>query len=279
MKYKGIITFDLDGTLITTASKAKKSYIDAFKKTFNIYDIDEPNFKGGVDLEILSNLCKNYGINLNPENEKTFIQNYLKNLENIGNFESWLAYEYVYDFLKFLKNLGFLLVIVSGNYYETGIFKLKKTYLDKYFVFLSFNNKEKSRIEIMQKAMQFAKDNILKIYAHFGDAFSDIVTSLHFDITPFLFLSEIDQKWFSNFKSKLKAKLLVKDITLLENKINSIYFINSSSINELDLKTEKYPMKPSINSKQNLFIFNSYREIKNNFENIINLCIINSGGK
>jgi len=278
MKYKGIITFDLDGTLISTKSSAKRAYINAFKKTFNIYEINEPNFKGGVDLEILSNLCKRYGIELNSKNKKTFIDNYLKILENESDFESWYVYENAHDFLVFLKNLGFLLVIVSGNYYETGIFKLKKTYLDKYFEFLSFNNNERTRIELMQKAMEFAKNNELKILAHFGDAYSDIISSIHFNITPFLFLPEIDEQLLFDLKKMLEVKLLVSDISMLESQINSFYFINSSSINEMGLKIDKSFLESSIRNNKNLFIFKSYKEIKDNFENTFNFNYINSGG-
>ncbi len=278
MKNKGIITFDLDGTLISTQSEAKQAYIKAFKKTFNLDYIDEPIFKGGVDLQIFKTLCNNYGLEFNYENEKKFIKNYLFFLKKESNPENWFVYDKAHEFLSLLKKSGFLLVIVSGNYFETGIYKLQKANLIKYFSFLSFNSKENTRNELMQKAIEFARSENLKILGHIGDAYSDVMTSCHFNITPFLFISEKNDELFLNFKNYIISKLLVDDFNKLEDKINSFYFLNSSSISKL--YSNNIEKEDSfVNIKQKLFIFNSYYDIHNIFMDLIESNLLNSEGK
>ncbi|MFN3410617.1 MAG: HAD family hydrolase [Exilispira sp.] len=275
MKYRGAITFDIDGTLLSTNSQAKSCYLMAFKQTFEIEDIDEPVFKGGIDLEILKNLCKTYKINLNNKLLEKFINNFLINLENKTNINNWLIYNNVERFLSRLKDMGFLLYIVSGNFYKTGLFKLEKTNLCNYFDFLSLNEREFSRLELMKKAKDYAKENNLNIIAHFGDSYHDIMTSYFFNIPSFLFIPDIKYENYKDFCIDLNENLLLYDINQIFDNLNYFFYIDS-------LKTEKiyveYSQNKNKENKNILLIFNSYKNLESNFENIIKLDIFNIGG-
>lgn len=290
MKYKGVITFDLDGTLISTQSEAKISYISAFKQTFNLDSIVEPIFKGGVDYAILENLCKEYDILLNNDLKDKFIENYLYNLEKKSNISNWFTYDNVIDFLSFLKDSGYILAIVSGNYYQTGIFKLKSTKILDYFSFLAFNDDEKDRISIMKKAIRFAEQKKLKVIAHFGDAFSDIIASHYFHIPSFLFISSLKYSGFNDLAELIKKNLLIDNLDLIFSKLNYIFYLGSNSIEKIYIDKSKGDDRLKfcrehdtkmidVNKEEFLLIFNSYREIKNNFEKLIVLDIFKKGGK
>lgn len=275
MKYRGAITFDIDGTLLSTRSEAKSCYLLAFKQTFEIEDIDEPVFKGGIDLEILKNLCKTYKINLNKKLQEKFINNFIINLENKTNINNWLIYNNVERFLFKLKDMGFLLYIVSGNFYKTGLFKLEKTNLCNYFDFLSLNEKESSRLELMKKAKDYAKENNLNIIAHFGDAYHDIMTSYFFNIPSFLFIPDIKYENYKDFCIDLKENLLLYEINQIFDNLNYFYYIDSLKIEKIFVE---YSQNENKENKNMLLIFNSYKNIESNFENIIKLDIFNIGG-
>lgn len=282
MKYKGVITFDLDGTLISTQSEAKNCFLAAFKKTFNVDNIEEPLFKGGVDLEILSRLCQNINISLNSELKNLFIENYMNKLRTMANYKNWFIHENAENFLKFLKDAGFILVLVSGNFFETGIIKLEKTYLKEYFSFLALNSMEKNRIDLMKNALLYSKEKGLKLISHFGDAYSDIVCAYNFNIPSFLFLPDFNGLNKNSLFNDLIEKLQIENIDNIIEKTKEIFYIDSTKISKID--TNKFDMKNEFSQTFNLenanllIIFNSYEDVKNNFENLINLNILEIGG-
>lgn len=289
MKYNGIITFDLDGTLLSTNSDAKNCYLKAFKKTFDIDNIKEPIFKGGIDQSILFNLCSSNGIKLDEFSKKLFIENYLKHLEDYSDFSSWYIFDFVLDFLQILKESGYLLVLVSGNFYETGIFKLNKSSLSTFFDYLSLNNHEMSRLDLMKKAIEFSIKINLKILAHFGDAITDITSSHFFNIPAFLFLPGMDLMNNTNLINDIVKHLKIENFQdYIQNFLN-IYLVRQTdylSYSNLslthELSTDKYQnsiMTSIHKNKENnlLFIFNSYKDIINNFNYLIKSKILEKG--
>ncbi len=274
MAYKGIISFDLDGTLISTNPEAKSCFLNAFQKTFDISNFKEPNFKGGVDLAILSNLCKENEIKLNKKQIRQFIKNYIFELENKTNPKKWLVFDYVTEFLNFLKELGFLIVLVSGNYYETGFIKLAQTSLNKYFSFFALNSVELTRIDLMRKIITFANEKNQKVVAHFGDDFSDIMASVHFNIPAFLFLPDVKISSYEDFLKKTKIQLTNEKIKNTIDKIQYIFDLYSFDYLNID-NVDNSDTKKIGNI---LFIYNSYKLLFTKFENLIKSSILDIGG-
>ncbi len=252
-----LISFDLDGTLLFTNKEGK----DSFLKGFNFYlppghayiDEIDISFKGGVDFKIFCELCKMFNIKANKTLFENFSNKYLEFFKNYSTPSKWIIYEGIFEFLSSLRQKGIECTVVSGNLYDTGIFKLKSANLYEYFSFFAFNNFEKNRINIMKKIMKYSDKNNFYYIAHVGDSISDIQSSFNFSLPSIYFADKISDMDVDKLLFQVNTNLNILKFSETQDETIKLFILN---------------LKNKISKSFKLVIFSSYSKLKQHFDEI-----------
>jgi phosphoglycolate phosphatase-like HAD superfamily hydrolase len=185
---KGLILFDIDGTLLHAPGAGRPAFAQAFKEAFG-WDqtADHINFNGETDLNVFRQICGERGVESNPAMEKAFFERLAPALEtrlkerppilfpNIGNLLEILSngWNRRGRFLCFSSNY-WKLGLVTGNIETTAWMKLRYAGIDQYFSFGGFSCGHANRAEIARLALKASGvENPNKVFL-IGDTPNDI---------------------------------------------------------------------------------------------------------
>jgi phosphoglycolate phosphatase-like HAD superfamily hydrolase len=153
---KGVILFDIDGTLLRAPGAGRPAFAQAFREAFGWEQtVEHINFFGATDLNVLRGICRERGVEPTEAMERAFFERLAPALEvrlaqrppelfpNVGNLLEILSKEW---------KLG----LVTGNIEATAWAKLRYAGIDRYFTFGGFSCRHADRAEIARLALQAA---------------------------------------------------------------------------------------------------------------------------
>jgi len=165
---KGIILFDIDGTLLHARGTGRAAFAQAFKEAFGWEQgVDHINFYGATDLNVFRGICVERGVEPTAEMERAFFERLAPALEtrlaacppevfpNIGNILETLSNPWRNgDAPPSLCSKDWKLGLVTGNIEATAWLKLRYAGLDRYFSFGGFGCTHADRAEIARQALK-----------------------------------------------------------------------------------------------------------------------------
>jgi phosphoglycolate phosphatase-like HAD superfamily hydrolase len=182
---KGLILFDIDGTLLHAPGAGRPAFAQAFQEAFGWEQTaDHINFSGATDLNVFRQICGERGVESTPAMEKAFFERLAPALEtrlkerppilfpNIGNLLEILSNDWNATALRHgasrssgsdgsepWKNrcpgaVGWKLGLVTGNIEATAWMKLRYAGIDRYFSFGGFSCNHADRAEIARQALK-----------------------------------------------------------------------------------------------------------------------------
>jgi len=157
---KKVALFDIDKTLLQSKHGHRPSFCFAFKNVYGVdVNINEIKHPGFTDKLIFYDILKKHGLTEEEiekkldEGIKAMIDHYFREY----NKEEVVVYDGVIDVLKFLKEKGVLLGIITGNVEPIAWAKLKKGNIDKFFSFGAFGSDAIQRPDIVKIAIERAR--------------------------------------------------------------------------------------------------------------------------
>jgi phosphoglycolate phosphatase-like HAD superfamily hydrolase len=204
---KGIILFDIDGTLLHAPGAGRSAFAQAFKEAFG-WDqgVEHINFYGATDLNVFRGICIERGVESTPDMERAFFDRLAPALETRLAERPPILFPNVENVLKMLKNpprpslcsghpsrggelfksppvegcpqggegCNWKLGLVTGNIETTAWMKLHHAGIAHYFSFGGFGCTHADRAEIARQALKNSgMKNPGKVFL-IGDTPSDI---------------------------------------------------------------------------------------------------------
>jgi phosphoglycolate phosphatase-like HAD superfamily hydrolase len=171
---KGLILFDIDGTLLYAPGAGRPAFAQAFKEAFGWEQTaDHINFYGATDLNVFRQICGERGVEPSPTMETAFFGRLAPALETRLKERPPILFPNIGKILDILSN-DWKLGIVTGNIETTAWMKLRYAGIDQYFSFGGFSCAHADRAEIARIALSASgvenPDNVFLI----GDTPSDI---------------------------------------------------------------------------------------------------------
>ncbi|MFT4304556.1 MAG: HAD family hydrolase [Candidatus Woesearchaeota archaeon] len=170
---KKLILFDIDGTLIKTSKEHKKSFSYAFKKVHNIEaSIDLIDYHGKTDQQIIKEVLIKKGL-----------KKYFKLKECMNEMVSYMKKHKInIKLIKGVKKLihklekKHILGLVTGNFEQIAIKKLKQVEIYNYFKLGGFGSDAIKRSDIVKIAIKRAKKKFTfnEVFV-IGDTPNDII--------------------------------------------------------------------------------------------------------
>ena len=197
---KGLILFDIDGTLLHAPGAGRAAFAQAFKEAFGWEQtVDHINFNGATDLNVFRQICAERGVESTPVMEKAFFERLAPALEkrlkerppilfpNIGNIlnllsngnvdamsSSRFAHNNAMRTSRLHSRSSWKLGLVTGNIETTAWMKLRYAGIDQYFSFGGFSCGHADRAEIARIALRASGiENPDKVFL-IGDTTNDI---------------------------------------------------------------------------------------------------------
>lgn len=185
---KGLILFDIDGTLLHAAGAGRPAFAQAFKEALG-WDqtADHINFYGATDLNVFRQICAERGVASTPEMERAFFERLAPALEerlkerpptlfpNVGNLLAVLSNGWTGNSQTGLAgSKPWKLGLVTGNIETTAWLKLRYAGIEPYFSFGGFSCAHADRAEIARIALRASGiENPGKVFL-IGDTPNDI---------------------------------------------------------------------------------------------------------
>lgn len=175
---KGLILFDIDGTLLHAPGAGRPAFAQAFMEAFGWEQTaDHINFYGETDLNVFRQICAERGVESTPAMEKAFFERLAPALEerlqerppilflNVGNFLEILSRDRNVDATSSSRfpvhpdatrasRLRWGIGLVTGNIEATAWMKLRYAGIDHYFSFGGFSCNHADRAEIARNALK-----------------------------------------------------------------------------------------------------------------------------
>ncbi len=204
---KGLILFDIDGTLLHAPGAGRTAFAQAFKEAFGWNQtVEHINFYGATDLNVFRQICRERNVEPTADMEKTFFNRLAPALETRLTVCPPVLFPNVENILKmlhdpprpslcsghpsrggeFLKSpsregcpkggvgCDWKLGIVTGNIEINAWAKLRHAGIDRYFSFGGFGCAYADRAEIARHALTASgTENPGKVFL-IGDTPSDI---------------------------------------------------------------------------------------------------------
>jgi phosphoglycolate phosphatase-like HAD superfamily hydrolase len=203
---KGLILFDIDGTLLHAPGAGRPAFAQAFKEAFG-WDqtADHINFCGATDLNVFRGICAGRGVESTPAMEKAFFARLAPALEARLKERPPILFPSIGKILEILSNdwkatalrhgasrssdsnvsgdwnktmrpdaVGWKLGLVTGNIEATAWMKLRHAGIDHHFSFGGFSCHHADRAEIARQALNASGvENPDKVFL-IGDTPNDI---------------------------------------------------------------------------------------------------------
>lgn len=171
---KGLILFDIDGTLLHAPGAGRAAFAQAFKEAFDWeQEVEHVNFYGATDLNVFRTICIERGVESTADMERAFFDRLAPALEARLAERTPVIFPNVVTILEEVSR-DWKLGLVTGNIEATAWAKLRYAGLDRFFSFGGFGCTHADRAEIARNAL--AKSGISRPVPGFlvGDTPSDI---------------------------------------------------------------------------------------------------------
>ncbi|MFV1885343.1 MAG: HAD family hydrolase [Balneola sp.] len=157
-KHPWVILFDIDGTLLTVDRNFNRpllrSILDELKIDYP--EMEKDPFSGRTDYDIITSFLVNH--DYNEELYQTFKGHYLNRLQKEITEEHVLRHNYVDDAIEFFSRPGFITGLLTGNYPDAAIVKLKVAEIHHEFAFGAFGEFHKDRNMLPRLALTSIKE-------------------------------------------------------------------------------------------------------------------------
>ena len=171
---KGLILFDVDGTLLHAKGAGRAAFAQAFKEAFGWEQtVEHINFYGATDLNVFRGICVERGVESTPEMERAFFACLATALDFRLAVQPPTLFPNVEKVLMEVSR-DWKLGIVTGNIEATAWAKLHHAGIAHYFSFGGFGCTYADRAEIARQALKASGvERPEKIFL-IGDTPSDI---------------------------------------------------------------------------------------------------------
>lgn len=171
---KGLVLFDIDGTLLHAPGAGRPAFAQAFKEAFGWEQTaDHINFNGATDLNVFRQICAERGVESTPAMEKVFFEHLAPALEARLKERPPVLFPNIGKILAEISK-HWKLGLVTGNIETTAWMKLRYAGIDRYFSFGGFSCNHADRAEIARIALKASGiENPGKVFL-IGDTPNDI---------------------------------------------------------------------------------------------------------
>lgn len=171
---KGLILFDIDGTLLHAPGAGRPAFAQAFKEAFGWEQTaDHINFYGATDLNVFRQICAERGVESAPSMEKAFFERLAPALEERLKERPPIIFPNIGKILEIISS-DWKLGLVTGNIEATAWMKLRYAGIAHYFSFGGFSCNHADRAEIARRALAASGvENPDKVFL-IGDTPNDI---------------------------------------------------------------------------------------------------------
>ncbi|MCU0857031.1 MAG: HAD family hydrolase [Pontiellaceae bacterium] len=171
---KGIILFDIDGTLLRVPGAGRAAFAQAFNEAFGWEQgVEHVNFYGATDLNVFRGICVERGVESTPEMERAFFDRLAPALETRLAECSPVVFPNVEKILQEVSG-DWKLGIVTGNIEATAWAKLRYAGLSRFFSFGGFGCTHADRADIARHALKNSGVKHPEKVVLVGDTPSDI---------------------------------------------------------------------------------------------------------
>lgn len=157
-KHPWVILFDIDGTLLTVDKNFNRpllrSILDDLKIDYP--DMEKDPFSGRTDYDIITSFLVNH--DYDEGLYQTFKEHYLNRLQKEITEEHVLRHNHVDEAIEFFSKPGFITGLLTGNYPDAAIVKLKVAEIHYDFAFGAFGEFHKDRNMLPQLALSSIKE-------------------------------------------------------------------------------------------------------------------------
>ncbi len=175
-----IILFDIDGTLLTVDRNFNRPLLRIIIDDLNINypDMESDPFSGRTDFDIITSFLVNH--NFDEKLYETFKEVYLNRLSTEITEHDVLRHNYVDEAIEYFSKPNFITGLLTGNYPDAAIVKLKVADIHYEFAFGAFGEFHKDRNVLPQLALTSIKE-MLKVepdpsrFVIIGDTPRDII--------------------------------------------------------------------------------------------------------
>jgi len=151
---KGLILFDIDGTLLHAPGAGRVAFAQAFKEAFGWEQtVEHINFYGATDLNVFRGICIERGIESTPDMERAFFERLAPALEARLKERPPILFPNIGIILQEVSKI-WKLGLVTGNIEATAWMKLRSAGIDRYFSFGGFGCTHADRAEIARQALK-----------------------------------------------------------------------------------------------------------------------------
>lgn len=175
-----VILFDIDGTLLTVDQTFNRPLL---RSIIDDLDIDYPEmendpFSGRTDYDIITSFLVNH--NNQDELYETFKKVYLQRLEDEIKEHHVLRHNHIDEVIEFFDRPGFISGLLTGNFPDAAIIKLKAANIHYEFTLGAFGEHHKDRNMLPHLAITSIKE-MLKIepdpqrFVIIGDTPRDVI--------------------------------------------------------------------------------------------------------
>jgi len=170
---KGLILFDIDGTLLH-APGGRAAFAQAFKEAFGWEQgVEHINFYGATDLNVFRGICVERGVESTPDMERAFFERLAPALNSRLAVNPPTLFPNVENILREVSN-HWKLGLVTGNIEATAWAKLHYAGIAHYFIFGGFGCTHADRAEIARQALKASGVQHPEKVFLIGDTPSDI---------------------------------------------------------------------------------------------------------
>ena len=150
---KGLILFDIDGTLLR-APGGRAAFAQAFKEAFGWEQgVEHINFYGATDLNVFRGICVERGVESTPDMEHAFFDRLAPALDSRLTERPPTLFPNVENILRKVS-AHWKLGLVTGNIEATAWAKLHHAGIAHYFDFGGFGCTHADRAEIARQALK-----------------------------------------------------------------------------------------------------------------------------
>lgn len=153
-----VILFDIDGTLLTVDRNFNRPLLRSIIDELGIDypDMEKDPFSGRTDHDIITSFLVNH--DYDEKLYKTFKSLYLKKISEEISEHHVLRHNHIDEAIEYFDRPGFIIGLLTGNFPDAAIVKLKAANIHHEFSFGAFGEHHKDRNMLPKLAMSSLKE-------------------------------------------------------------------------------------------------------------------------